>query len=111
MRTCNISSAGAYLATRSPLPEGTRMTIEMIVRHTAKTGDEPVGSCISLRGMVVRVNESGMAVEFDEQYQISRITKLIDQSRKKTRWMEMLTKNFFKRPIKAKKGDNSCYGL
>lgn len=93
MQTRNISTDGAYLSTESPLPEGTRMNIEMIVRRSLEAGDELAGSCISLRAMVVRTNERGMAVKFDEQYQISRITTLIAHNRAKARWMEMLTQN------------------
>ena len=89
--TLNISTDGAYFATGKPLPPDTRMSIEVIVQRSAEEIDCHNGSCISLHGRVVRSNTAGIAVRFDQQYQITRITRLIAQSRAKSSWMEMLT--------------------
>ena len=90
VETLNISTDGAYCATRTPLPNGTRMSIEVVVQRPDEADDCRDGSCISLYGQVVRANEAGMAIRFDQQYQINRITRLIARSREKTSWMEML---------------------
>lgn len=89
--TLNISTDGAYFAIGKPLPHDTRMSIELMVQRSAEGSDCHDGSCISLHGRVVRSNAAGIAVRFDQQYQITRITRLIAQSRAKTSWMEMLT--------------------
>lgn len=91
--TLNISTDGAYFATGTPLPPDTPMSIEVMVQRSAEGQECQDGSCISLNGRVVRSNAAGMAVRFDQQYQITRITRLIAQSRAKASWMEMLTGN------------------
>jgi hypothetical protein len=93
LETLNISTDGAYFATRTPLPNATRMSIEVVVQRPDEADDCRDGSCISLYGQVVRANDAGMAIRFDQQYQINRITRLIARSRVKTSWMEMLAGN------------------
>jgi hypothetical protein len=70
----NISSGGAYFGVPSPFDVGTQVTIHIIIRRSGPTVSRSGDSCIKVQGEVLRAGESGMAVEFDDQYHISRIS-------------------------------------
>ena len=70
--TENISSGGAYFRTSQPLPEGTELKIELILRLDrlqAFRGDISHVH-VELKGKVVRCEDAGMSVCFDPKYRI-----------------------------------------
>lgn len=87
VETLNVSRSGAYLHAKQPLPEGTRIAIDMVVRFDAKLPFSTPGSCISLDGRVLRSDAQGMAVAFDGPYRICRIDELISRNRIRTQWL------------------------
>lgn len=92
IETSNISYSGAYLCTSSPLPAGTCITIEVLVRLDKSETCAHPGSCINLNGQVLRSDAEGMAVKFDGRYQISSIERLVAANDTKARWLEMVGK-------------------
>ena len=72
--TRNISSAGAYLTTTNPLPVGTNMDLKFFLSQP-KLSNESKDQKIKIwtRGKVIRTEEGGMAVEFEEQSKVSQL--------------------------------------
>jgi hypothetical protein len=71
----DISCAGVFLDTNNPLPIGTRVDLNLLLsQHEfgSKKKDERINIITS--GKVVRTNDHGMAVEFDELYKIKPFT-------------------------------------
>ncbi len=70
--TKNICSGGAFLRTMKPLPEGTRVTVDLILTLDSPTN--PTGqtrAIVKVNGAVVRSRSRGMAICFDEDYNIT----------------------------------------
>ena len=68
----DISSAGVFLSTKTPLPIGTKVDLNLLLSQPElinQSNEERIN--ISTSGKVVRINEEGMAVKFDELYKIS----------------------------------------
>lgn len=59
--TKNISSGGAFFENAAPLPQNTRVKINLIV---------PTGVQITIGGSVLRSERVGMAIRFDEKHKI-----------------------------------------
>ena len=72
MVTENISAGGAYFYTVSPLAVGVRLSMQIMIQRTDRSGSSLSGACVSICGEVLRVDVMGMAVEFDDQYRIFR---------------------------------------
>ncbi|OPX19258.1 MAG: hypothetical protein BZ151_10215 [Desulfobacca sp. 4484_104] len=66
LRTVDISSAGAFVATSSPFPTGTRMLLELQLPGHEKLGH----GLVKVKARVVRSVREGMGVCFDDDYQI-----------------------------------------
>ena len=68
--TSNICAGGAFFHTADPLPEGTRVEIDFIlsIEKLKKMLDSQCR--IIVKGEVVRSGESGIAVRFEEDYEI-----------------------------------------
>ncbi len=66
LRTVDISSAGAFVATSSPFPTGTRMLLELQLPGRGKQGH----GLVKVKARVVRSVREGMGVCFDDDYQI-----------------------------------------
>jgi hypothetical protein len=64
--TKNISSGGAFFESTTPLPQNTRVKINLIV---------PTGVQITVGGSVLRSERVGMAIRFDEKYKIIPISE------------------------------------
>ena len=64
--TKNISSGGAFFESANPLPQNTRVKINLIV---------PTGVQIKVGGSVLRSGRLGMAVRFDEKHKIIPISE------------------------------------
>ena len=70
--TSNICSGGAFLHTTQPLPEGTQVKVDLILPFDKlkelKYDSQQV--YIKVTGTVLRSETEGMAICFDEDYQI-----------------------------------------
>ena len=67
----NICSGGAFFRTIEALPEGTKVTVDLILsldRLKKLTGHTRV--IVRVNGTIVRSGSTGMAINFDEDYQI-----------------------------------------
>ena len=72
LTTQNISSAGAYIVTERPLPEGVEVRLELILSlELLKTliGERRKAK-IRVRGKVIRSDCQGMAIVFKNKYRI-----------------------------------------
>ena len=68
--TDDVSAGGAFFPTDHPLPLGTQVQLQLILaneRIRQLTGEE---GCMRLEGTVVRSEPTGMAISFDENYDI-----------------------------------------
>jgi len=70
--TRNISSGGAYFHTTQPLPQGTQVKIDLVLPldKLRKLKKEHKRAYIKVTGKVLRSESEGMAICFDEDYQI-----------------------------------------
>ena len=72
--TRNISSEGAYLTTNNPLPVGTNMDLNFFLSQQGLSKDSKDKKIkIWTRGKVIRTEEGGMAVRFEEQSKVSQL--------------------------------------
>jgi hypothetical protein len=71
--TTNICSGGAYFHTNQPLPEGTQVKIDLVLPldKLRKLKKEHKKAFIKVTGKVLRTESEGMAVCFDEHYEIT----------------------------------------
>jgi Tfp pilus assembly protein PilZ len=67
--TSNICAGGTFLRTRRPLPVGTRVNLEVFLPLREKKSSLK-NSLIKISGVVIRSEEAGMALRFDDEYQI-----------------------------------------
>ncbi len=70
--TSNVCSGGAYFDTRVTLPEGTEVKIDLILPldRLRPLVEEHKQARIKVTGKVLRSGATGMAVTFDEDYEI-----------------------------------------
>lgn len=59
--TKNICAGGAFFETSNPLPNNTRVKIDLVA---------PTRVQIIVAGSVCRLDPSGMAIQFDEEYKL-----------------------------------------
>ena len=78
LRTSNMCSGGAYFHTTKPLPEGTQVKIDLVLPldRLKRLEDGCKQAYIKITGRVLRSGSKGMAICFDEDYQIAGSTKL-----------------------------------
>ena len=69
--TKNVCEGGAYFHTLSPLPMGTRVSVDMLIAIKSLKGLDPNKSLIHVNGFISRCESEGMAVCFDKDYQIT----------------------------------------
>jgi hypothetical protein len=60
--TRNISAGGAFLETTKQLPENSRINVDMVV---------PTGVLLKITGAVLRSEPTGIAIRFDNKYQLT----------------------------------------
>jgi hypothetical protein len=74
--TRDISSSGAFFSTQSALPPGAsvRITLFLLIAGLKQLYGHPGKIKITTDGTVVRSNNDGMAVVFDQRYQMSAVT-------------------------------------
>jgi len=71
--TKNISSSGAYLTTNKPLPVGTDIDLSFVLsQHELSNETRNKKVKIRTSGRVIRTDNGGMAVEFENQYKVSQ---------------------------------------
>jgi hypothetical protein len=77
LRTSNMCSGGAYFHTTKPLPEGTRIKIDLVLPldRLKRLEDGCKQAYIKITGRVLRSGSEGMAICFDEDYQLVGSTK------------------------------------
>jgi len=70
--TINICSGGAYFHTTQTLPEGTQVKIDLILPldKLRRLKDDCKQAYIKVTGTVLRSESEGMAICFDEDYQL-----------------------------------------
>ena len=70
--TSNMCSGGAYFHTTQPLPEGTQVKIDLVLPldRLRELKDDCKQAYIKVTGTVLRSESKGMAICFDEDYQI-----------------------------------------
>ena len=67
--TSNICAGGTFLRTRQPFPVGTRVNVEVVLPIREKKSWLK-NSLIKISGVVIRSEEAGMALRFDDEYRI-----------------------------------------
>lgn len=70
--TSNICAGGAYFQTTNPLPKGTQIKIDLLLtlQKLKELKVEYDQAYIKVTGTVLRTESQGMAVRFDEDYEI-----------------------------------------
>jgi len=71
LKTRDISAGGAFLYTRTPLPIGSKVSVEIVLPLDQLKTLVGKRSSVSVMGQVVRKDDQGMAVRFEESYRIS----------------------------------------
>ena len=66
--TRNISAGGAFLETTGEFPEDSRVRIDFVV---------PTGVLVKVTGAILRLEPTGIAVRFDNEYQLTPLQKNI----------------------------------
>lgn len=68
--TSNICAGGAFLLTKDPIPTGTKVRMDFVL-SIQKLKELLDSECrIQIEGEVVRTEEGGIAIRFDDDYQI-----------------------------------------
>ena len=75
VRTKNICSGGTYLVSESAVPAGTAVNMDLILPYRDGTGAQSRQTHIDISGTVIRCDETGMAVRFDNKYNIHAIDR------------------------------------
>jgi len=72
LQTSDICSGGAYFHTTQPLIEGTQVKVDLALslEKLGKLQGRHKKAYIKVTGIVLRSESKGMAISFDEQYQL-----------------------------------------
>ena len=76
--TRDISMCGAFLKTDTPLPVGSKVCVDMILTLGGQKKQNSQKAWIKASGKVLRSDNEGMAVSFDDQSRILPISKKAD---------------------------------
>jgi len=68
--TCNISSKGAFIKTEHIVPEGTQVQLDVILPGNKVKELIGASTYIKVMGKVIRVCIEGIAVTFDNKYEL-----------------------------------------
>ena len=72
--TRDICAGGAFLHTKNPLPEGTRIKMNLVL-SIEKLKQLLDSECeIQVEGTVVRSEDTGIAIRFEENYELVSVT-------------------------------------
>jgi hypothetical protein len=73
LTTINICAGGAFFNTETPLPQGTRVKMDFVL-SIDKLKELLDSHCrIKVQGEVIRTDQSGIAIRFDEDYEIMSV--------------------------------------
>jgi len=72
-RTSDVSAGGAFFHTDQPYPVGTEMQVDLVLPLDELKRLEGKRASIKLKGAVVRIVDDGMAISFEESYEISAL--------------------------------------
>ena len=79
LHTNDVCAGGAFFPTLDPLPEGTRVNVEMLLPlerlKVLKESSRQV--FLLIKGTVLRCQDNGMAVEFTENYTFGHTPRLM----------------------------------
>ena len=90
--TADISAGGAFIATSRPLPIASKVRLEIflsleelsqlrfVLARESLKGWQGERAWVTATGVVIRVEDSGVAVIFDQNYQISPIRSIDSES-------------------------------
>lgn len=79
LSTSNICAGGAFFRTTDPLPKGTKVKMNLVLpldRIQELVGHDRVS--VRVEGTVLRSGSTGMAVSFNEDYQILPLQNRLD---------------------------------
>ncbi len=71
--TANISACGALLESEDVLPVGLQIELKIVSLSAKKSGHNGEGNMAKITGTVLRTDESGLAISFDNEYDIKSI--------------------------------------
>ena len=79
LRTANISAAGAFFLIENPLPEGTKVNINIFFHFKDVRGSSDTEGHIVMKvtGRVLRSEPTGMAIGFNRDYDVGYLSKFI----------------------------------
>jgi hypothetical protein len=70
LQTRNISASGAFIDTKSPFSEGTRIKMDLIAKSKKIEKLTGAQSLIECEGVIIRSTPEGIAICFDKNCQI-----------------------------------------
>jgi hypothetical protein len=70
INTCNISAGGVYFRTQQSIPEGTKVSISFVLPIEKLARVLGAKSFVQIRGKVIRADMEGVAVSFNNNYEI-----------------------------------------
>ncbi len=75
LTTKDVSSGGAFIYSDQPLPEGATVKIDFFISLAMiqKLAGEKGKAKIRVKGKIIRVNENGAAIRFDNKYKITSL--------------------------------------
>ena len=77
LKTINICAGGAFFKTDDPLPPGTRVKLDLTL-SIEKLKELLDSHCrIKVEGEVIRSEGSGIAIKFDEDYEITPVKGVV----------------------------------
>jgi len=68
--TDDASAGGVFIKTERSLPLGSEVTLDLVLPCIELKNFEGQGIRLKVSGAVIRVNETGMAIRFNEDYSI-----------------------------------------
>ena len=74
LKTVDISSGGAFFKTSHPLPEGSKLEIELYLPLDQLKTIKGNRVRINVSGKVIRTMQEGMVVCFDDNYDIAKVS-------------------------------------
>ena len=76
--TRDVSMSGVYLVTDKPLPIGSKVNVDMVLTLGGRKKQNSQQAWIKASGKVLRTDNQGMAVSFDDQSRILPLPKKTD---------------------------------
>ncbi len=75
LMTRDVSMNGAFLVTDAPLPVGSKVNVDMVLTLAGKEKQNTQQAWIKASGKVLRADNQGMAIAFDDRSRILPLTK------------------------------------